>query len=377
MKKIYLLLFIFFSQKLSAQVVITASDIGVAGDVIPMQIVNYGLGAPAIGGNMDWDFTNLSGVGNDTLRYLTPSSVSGGGAFPQSTFVLQDNIINQFMQTENGGLFLNGFGIAGLDQLPISVPVAIGPFRLTPRIRILNFPSQFGNPQSNFVSQGTSRFTFAYDTTLVLNGVTVSVDSVRINATVRVENNIVGDGTVSFVGMAEPALLQKAFQRISFTVNVRTQVPPLFPGLPPTYVWVPLPLSLPSLSNTYYRFWSPGKKAPLFEITMDSAGTTTQLARAQRYLLITNSSEIMQAANSFEVYPNPASKLLNVMINAGTLKNENGALFVYNSQGKIVQKTHLSSGIQQVDIATLPPGVYWLRLDNSTEQVPPKRLIIK
>ena len=91
MKKIYLLLLIFFAQRLSAQVVITAADIGVAGDEIPMQIVNYELGAPAQGGNMSWDFTNLMGVSNDTLRYLNPSAVSGGGAFPQSTIVLQDS----------------------------------------------------------------------------------------------------------------------------------------------------------------------------------------------------------------------------------------------------------------------------------------------
>ncbi len=75
--------------------------------------------------------------------------------------------------------------------------------------------------------------------------------------------------------------------------------------------------------------------------------------------------------NTVRLYPNPSEKILNVHLLA--LTNENAKANIYDMQGKLVTERMLesvSTQNQEIDVATLHPGSYLLRLsyDGHTEE---------
>jgi len=66
------------------------------------------------------------------------------------------------------------------------------------------------------------------------------------------------------------------------------------------------------------------------------------------------------SAEKVQVYPNPASGVLYI-------KNAEGSdISIFNSVGQLVLSTRLYSG-NQVDIAALDPGIYFLRVSKDKE----------
>jgi hypothetical protein len=77
------------------------------------------------------------------------------------------------------------------------------------------------------------------------------------------------------------------------------------------------------------------------------------------------------------LYPNPASDLVAIQI--PQLTNENYAVELYDSQGKVVQKTHLYQGstIAYFDLRTVYSGNYVVVVSNVTERIAQKLVVKK
>ncbi|MBV6461827.1 MAG: hypothetical protein HJHJAOHD_01961 [Flavobacteriales bacterium] len=61
----------------------------------------------------------------------------------------------------------------------------------------------------------------------------------------------------------------------------------------------------------------------------------------------------------FTLYPNPAQDVLHIET---TYNKEQTILYIYDITGKEIRQTSIESNYQQVDISTLPPGIYLCRL---------------
>ena len=79
---------------------------------------------------------------------------------------------------------------------------------------------------------------------------------------------------------------------------------------------------------------------------------------------VSNTAEIgeMKTNNQFVVYPNPATNMINVFVKQNT-KGLN--LQLTNLQGKIVLKTSLNQGNNQINIESLAKGIYFIKLDGT------------
>jgi len=79
-------------------------------------------------------------------------------------------------------------------------------------------------------------------------------------------------------------------------------------------------------------------------------------------------------AISLKVYPNPASHILNIKSGSGSIGNAN--LKIYDLNGRLVSNQPLDFNVvQQIDVSPFQPGVYLLKVENSSVNIS-KKLII-
>jgi hypothetical protein len=68
------------------------------------------------------------------------------------------------------------------------------------------------------------------------------------------------------------------------------------------------------------------------------------------------------------VFPNPSSGMIYIKNNVFP---DEIAMFLYDSQGKAIMETKTSSQLQQLDLYSMPKGIYYLRYisKNKTQAV--------
>lgn len=117
------------------------------------------------------------------------------------------------------------------------------------------------------------------------------------------------------------------------------------------------------ITNTYYediqqlatetvRFWSEEQWVNNDSVTY-------------YYQLFTDTEEkpLIQPG-ALEVFPNPAYGQINLKVGATELQGEGVRGALYNSTGQIVRRYTLGQEIEQLSLANLPPGTYWLKVSN-------------
>lgn len=65
---------------------------------------------------------------------------------------------------------------------------------------------------------------------------------------------------------------------------------------------------------------------------------------------------------SVKVYPNPASDYINILINSEEISNTKIELVDFS--GKVILKENLNELNLQIDLSSVPPGMYFLRITN-------------
>ncbi|MCX7985657.1 MAG: T9SS type A sorting domain-containing protein [Bacteroidales bacterium] len=67
--------------------------------------------------------------------------------------------------------------------------------------------------------------------------------------------------------------------------------------------------------------------------------------------------------NTFSFYPNPAKNILFVNAKAGKQIN------IYNVAGSLVFSKIAASGLEKIDVSSLPAGVYFIKVDGNTQKL--------
>ena len=81
-------------------------------------------------------------------------------------------------------------------------------------------------------------------------------------------------------------------------------------------------------------------------------------------------------AAEINIYPNPASDLLNIRI--PEVESEDAEVHLYNAEGKeLVRKVITDSGLHSFSIEHLPRGVYYLRINQGTQLITRQVMIAK
>ena len=77
-----------------------------------------------------------------------------------------------------------------------------------------------------------------------------------------------------------------------------------------------------------------------------------------------SSSSIVSEQHSFKLYPSPTTNFLTIESNFNT----NIAYQLLSIEGKLISNGIIDSGIKQIDVSTLPPSSYLLKIGNSTKK---------
>ena len=79
--------------------------------------------------------------------------------------------------------------------------------------------------------------------------------------------------------------------------------------------------------------------------------------------------EGVEASQIFSIYPNPTSSSITISVSEGTLSMP---INIIDNSGKVIMKKIVSTDKETIDVSTLPAGVYYVRIGETTD-----KLIIK
>lgn len=189
-----------------------------------------------------------------------------------------------------------------------------------------------------------------------ISGSTIAAVSGSISA---LSNNgtFTGTGTVTATGTGVLNLPGMSFSNVLKVITTQTiNFTVIVPG---------------TIAQVTYDYYSPAiSKAPLFTIstsTMASAlGTSTQtmVTINSNYLTLGVKEQADNEALRFNVFPNPASEILNITFNNPS--NEVTSYQIINSLGQLVKSAEINtvSGInkQQISLNNLESGIYFVTI---------------
>ncbi len=112
-----------------------------------------------------------------------------------------------------------------------------------------------------------------------------------------------------------------------------------------------------TLSNPYHTFDFPGAYLVELTVEMGSCEITDSIL-----VYVGTVSINEQTHQNILVYPNPANDFINIQL------EHSGELSLTTLNGKLIQKNNLIKGVNHIEIATLPKGVYLLNITAKTLQ---------
>jgi hypothetical protein len=86
-----------------------------------------------------------------------------------------------------------------------------------------------------------------------------------------------------------------------------------------------------------------------------------QLTVSRLNKIASSTNELDQPEVEFRIYPNPVSEILSVSFDNEVDQGFNYSIF--NSTGSLVKKVDIASTNQPIDVSTLSPGVYYIRIE--------------
>lgn len=338
-----------------AQISILPADVANAGDKVIYKTANYSGSFGSAGAAQIWNFADLDGIGNDTVKYLLPSQTPAGQSFSGVNLAFEEAGQYVYANKAQNGLFLRGIVLgAAFDSVPF-LPSGPIKFALSPQLAVLPFPANYNNIS---VSSAASDFTFPYDTIVSVGGNDIDIDSVRIILNLEVTDSLNGYGTILMPdNISFEGLRQVLIQDYSFGVEVFTRIQLPFGGSLP--LWIALPVDLPTTRNNTCRYWAKGKKAPVVEFNLDSAGTNIVSTRYQSTESLT-SIKNRRDTFSFSLYPNPATKEISIN---GVKATKVEIVSLLGQTLKVTDINHANSQTT-VDISNLKTGTYICRVTN-------------
>lgn len=115
-----------------------------------------------------------------------------------------------------------------------------------------------------------------------------------------------------------------------------------------------------SADNSISISWTLGEAIiPTFK---SQDGTLILTHGFQQKLIITSVEENLEEPVKVTIYPNPTSETINILFETATDKEI--SVYLLDAQGKMVKTDQIETNVleKQIDMQTLPAGIYYLRL---------------
>lgn len=280
-----------------------------------------------------WDFSNLvSKVENiDTMIFDIPERSEFKDSFPQANLmVLQDSLIYIFMKRDETGLQWEGLVFGEGDSAQII------PFK--DPLQQLKVPMTNG---STFSDEGT----FGFTTEFGEPPFTISITSEQVQTrsyTVDGYGSIDMPGDRSFDG-----LRLKVIEKDSSVTKISGQAPQIEVSY-----------------SYYYEFWAKEYGIAMVRLEVDSAdhSKAVDVEFLDLDKTIVGISQSTKADAGLAIYPNPAADLINISHNGNAV-----SISLFDVSGREVISQ--SGALKTMDVSSLKPGVYNLRLLSDQDQM--------
>ncbi len=322
------------------QITISDSDMPSAGDIITTSIANpTSVSNPEItGANYSWDFSMLTAIQQRVDTFLSVGSTPVAYQFFFNNSILYpDNVADfalkgidlpsvlpqltvseviNYYAVDNGSYRLVGFG-ANINGIPASI-------RYQPTDTNYVFPLQYGNMDANIYS-----FNLSVPSTLYYGQDGVRADTVD------------GWGTIQTPFGTFNAI------RVKSTLN---KTDTTYIDLLGTGTSINRPVEIE------YKWLAAGEKIPVLKV-VTTAGQVSTVEYKDNFLGLSTKDEFVNL--DFELYPNPASDIVNLNIEGN---HEDLQYTIYNMQGRVVLNGNLDRLNSEINVQHLEAGQYIIQL---------------
>ncbi len=342
MKKIFTLISIGLSvHYLNAQVVLNKANVPAAGTII----INYDANVPSTafvfgktGTNNTWDFSKVTVQQGqeDTIKYVSPSSLTGSSSFPTSDLVSYENGDKYFTFTKVDANGIFALGLSG------DVTGTGKNYTFTFPSPILYFPFPFS---SNTAYKGSA---------LVQKKVSGAeagagglVDSVNIWIKNYTNVKVIASGNIILPSGTLPALLVRNITTIVDSSQAKAFGNWFFPR-PPS-----------SVTDSTFR-WLTSESTEAYAHVIYKNGSISDVAYHKETIPL-GLSDGQQAKAQVSCFPNPAREVINFNLEEGSLSK----ITLVSASGKEVAVSTNTT----INLEGLETGIYIARIVLKNGQV--------
>jgi hypothetical protein len=334
MKKINFLfiVFLFVTYFANAQITITQNDFPVTGTYF-VEVVDTLCAAVPVGNsgtNQTWNLANIGNSYIDTSYWANPASVSGVSYFPTSTLVNQSSSgDNLFVKLSSTAFEMMGFYGDGGSGFGTQAAVFTPPYKYT------QIPSTY---QTTYSGTYNFEMKFAYPQP--------PIDSIKMKFAVNYTTLVDGWGTVTTPIYSNVSCLrQKNYAIATITGSAHA-----------SGVWVPT--GTPSKDTTINYLWfSNTHKNVLANLEVDPDGKVTQANYLKSEGIGTGINETTQNHIKVEVFPNPASDVINF-----NGVQQNTVLVIFDSNSKLMTNKLLNTRKNTINVSDYSNGMYFYQI---------------
>ena len=348
---------LFFAMAASAQITITRSDFGNAGDFAIMvhDTLHSTVTRGNAGASQTWTLTSLLNHFTDTTNFLNPASTPYAASFPSSNLAGYNTLDSSYYYINASSTGIYALGLVTPN------PFTGNPLILSfsPVITQITFPSNMASAFT--VTNATSISTFYYHGTYTV----FTYDSVRVTTTINRNSIIDGWGIATTPAASLNALRQKLTEYTVQVVDAYIVVPPLG--------WQNISALGTSDTTIHYTYFANGQNWALAEINTNPAGNVT---RAQYLLNPVNGIKENAFSGNKDVvfYPNPSAGETNISV----LNRDAAALEVFDMFGRKTETLLLDNNSIRHSFSSHADGLYMFRvLDKNGKIISTGKLILE
>ncbi len=340
MKKIYILVILFFPCFAFAQPTISTAGMPVPGLVFVMGTdVNYSAAITPGGMNQTWDYSTLANSGNDTTGFIDAAGTPHAASFPTANLASHDITSDVWYYTTSNanGFYLNGASGPGLPNN--------GTVAYTPPLLFAPVPFTYNNSTTN-----TSR--------IVIDTIILGFNAQAVR---NIQSTFLADGYGTLILPGAPPYNDVLRVKIVEVVRDSGYYDPFGNG---NYIPAPSIVFEPTVNQTTnFRWVQDAMPGYILGINGDSLGVNGTYSEYLLGFVILSSNELTSDHSSVSAYPNPVKGIFYLN---NDMKSQ-AELVITNSVGQEVERRKVSNEkLVRVDAESYANGLYLFTLTSKT-----------
>jgi hypothetical protein len=339
-KGILLILLTCFAWGVYSQITINADDLMDAGDSVRLAAVDTlppGFEPGPAGPDQLWDFSALTMDSVYQVNFLDPANTPYASSFPASNIAAEGLVEYGWAYATKNSFLFQIDGAAGSYDMFEDV---VAPFN--PPEVMFSFPANYLDSMEQ-----TSTIDVTIDSPEPL------IDSIRLKVVSEISSKIDAWGEIITPEWTGEVLRFRDERLAIDSAWIKT-----------FGFWVYLESN--STFSVMYKYMGNDIGFPVLQFNVDESGTEYSLVSYMLDVGVGQQELPVEDNFSFDIYPNPASTILNCYLDNGT----DGELVIYDLTGRQLRR-QVFTGIQKqfsIDVSDFPAGMYHV-IFRSDEQV--------